>query len=102
MMYLRWTCGIVGTDILKNSGKPIGLLRQIIYYSDLNKYFIITILPLLDELSKSNNIEVINQLSLSLQYSKDKKATEILNFLGEKYNENEIVAHSVTESLKKR
>ncbi len=60
-----------------------------------------SILPLLDVLSKSNNIEVINQLALSLRYSKDKKATEILNFIGEKYNENEIIAHSVTESLKK-
>ena len=60
-----------------------------------------SILEPLEELSKSNDIEVVNQVALSLRHSKDKKATEILNFIREKHNENEIIAHSVTESLKK-
>lgn len=60
-----------------------------------------SVFPILDELSKGNDIEVLNQLALSLRYSKDKKATEILNSIGEKYIENEIITHSVTESLKK-
>ena len=60
-----------------------------------------SLLPLLEEVSKIDDIEVVNQLALSLQNSKSKKATEILNFIGEKHSKNEIISHSVTESLKK-
>ncbi|MDO5972350.1 cytochrome C [Flavivirga aquimarina] len=60
-----------------------------------------SLLSSLEELSKSDDIEVVNQIALSLRNSKDKKATEILDFIGEKFNENEIIAHSVKESLKK-
>src|SRR5690606_41385854 len=36
-----------------------------------------------------------------MRYSKDKGATDILNSIKEKYEANEIVSHSVKESLKK-
>lgn len=47
------------------------------------------------------DIEVVNQLALSLRYSKAKKASEILETISEKYTANEIIEHSVKESLKK-
>jgi len=73
----------------------IRLSEQMLKSGDL------TFLPLLEELIQEKNIEVVNQVALSLRYSKDKKATEILNVIGEKYPENEIISHSVKESLKK-
>ncbi|MBP0903032.1 c-type cytochrome [Mariniflexile gromovii] len=59
------------------------------------------IFPDLEKLVSDASLEVANQLALSLRYSKDKKATDILNKIKAKYENNEIVSHSVTESLKK-
>ncbi len=59
---------------------------------------------LLDELAALQNdpdINVVNQLALSLRYSKNSKATDMLNAISEKYGANEIIANSVFESLKK-
>ncbi|WP_406684917.1 cytochrome C [Seonamhaeicola sp. MEBiC1930] len=58
-------------------------------------------LPKLKELAGCDDIEIINQIALSLRNSKDEKATEILNAIGSDFSENEIIAHSVKESLKK-
>lgn len=55
----------------------------------------------LEKLVSDGSLEVVNQLALSLRYSKDKKATDLLNKIKEKYEGNEIVSHSVKESLKK-
>lgn len=55
----------------------------------------------LEKLVSDGSLEVVNQLTLSLRYSKDKKATDLLNKIKEKYEGNEIVSHSVKESLKK-
>lgn len=55
----------------------------------------------LEKLTSDSSLEVVNQLALSLRYSKDKKATELLNKIKEKYEANEIVSHSIKESLKK-
>ena len=55
----------------------------------------------LEALILDPDIEVVNQLALSLRYSKDKKATEFLNKIKDKYAGHEIVSHSVLESLKK-
>jgi len=55
----------------------------------------------LEKLVSDPEVDVVNQLALSLRYSKDKKATEVLNTIKEKYAEHEIVSNSVTESLKK-
>lgn len=55
----------------------------------------------LETLVSDESLEVVNQLALSLRYSKDKKATDLLNKIKEKYEGNEIVSHSVKESLKK-
>ncbi|WP_147678986.1 DUF7133 domain-containing protein [Algibacter pacificus] len=60
-----------------------------------------TILADLEKLISDSNIDVVNQLALSLRYSKDEKATEILNAINSKYGDHEIVSHSVAESLKK-
>ncbi len=61
----------------------------------------VSLLPILEELSKTDNVDVVNQVALSLRHSKDKKATEILNFIEDAYSDNEIVVHSAKESLKK-
>jgi len=60
-----------------------------------------SLLQKIQELSNSNNIDVVNQIALSLRNSKAEKATEILNAIKAKYVENEIITHSVKESLKK-
>lgn len=60
--------------------------------------------PLLDDLKNLQfdpDINVVNQLALSLRYSADTKATEILNAISEKYKNNDIIMTSVLESLKK-
>lgn len=59
------------------------------------------VFPDLEKLVSDASLEVVNQLALSMRYSKDKKATELLNKIKEKYESNEIVSHSVKESLKK-
>ena len=55
----------------------------------------------LEKMINDEDIQVIHQLALSLRYSKAKKATEMLKVISEKYSDNEVVSHSVKESLKK-
>ncbi|MCL5129442.1 c-type cytochrome [Algibacter sp. L4_22] len=55
----------------------------------------------METLISDADIDVVNQLALSLRYSKDKQATELLNAINVKYEGHEIVSHSVVESLKK-
>ncbi|MFW2376814.1 MAG: DUF7133 domain-containing protein, partial [Cellulophaga baltica] len=51
----------------------------------------------LETLSKDQDIDVVNQVALSLRYSKAKKATELLKSIQDAYADNEIVSHSVKE-----
>lgn len=55
----------------------------------------------LEKLANDADIQVVQQLALSLQYSPEKRATEILNTILDKYGNNEVVSHAVKESLKK-
>jgi glucose/arabinose dehydrogenase len=59
------------------------------------------ILQDLEKLISDVDVNVVNQLALSLRYSKDKKATELLKSINEKYEGHEIISHAVVESLKK-
>ncbi|MCK0158314.1 cytochrome C [Cellulophaga sp. F20128] len=59
------------------------------------------ILSELEKLIDDTDIEVVNQLALSLRYSKAQEATNILNILADTFSENEVVTHAVQESLKK-
>ncbi len=59
------------------------------------------ILQDLEKLISDADVNVVNQLALSLRYSKDKKATELLNAINTKYESHEIISHAVVESLKK-
>lgn len=61
----------------------------------------VNIISSLNNLLKDPNIEVVNQLALSLRYSKDQQATDLLNKIADIYYENDIISHAVTESLKK-
>ncbi|MEM9141465.1 MAG: HEAT repeat domain-containing protein [Bacteroidota bacterium] len=59
---------------------------------------------LLNELAKlldDPDINVLNQLALSLRYSTSPKATELLHTIENTYGNNEVLALSVFESLKK-
>lgn len=58
-------------------------------------------IPHLKPLVADISIEVVNQLALSLRYSRSEAATDLLSEIDSKYQQNEIVAHSVMESLKK-
>ena len=55
----------------------------------------------LENLMSDPKVDVVNQLALSLRFSKDKKATELLNEMNAKYGEHEIISHGIAESLKK-
>ena len=55
----------------------------------------------LEKLMSDADVDVVNQLALSLRFSKDKKATEVLNKMNAKYGEHEIISHAIAESLKK-
>ncbi|MHA7942066.1 DUF7133 domain-containing protein [Formosa sp. 3Alg 14/1] len=59
------------------------------------------ILQNLEKLISDTDVNVVNQLALSLRYSKDKKATDLLHTINEKYGDHEIISHAVAESLKK-
>ena len=61
----------------------------------------LSILTHLEKLKDDSDINVVNQLALSLRNSSDERATKILNEISEKYKDNEIIAVSVKESLKK-
>ncbi len=52
-------------------------------------------------LQSDPDINVVNQVALSLRFSPSKRATDLLNSLGEKYKTNEVIAKSVVEGLKK-
>lgn len=60
------------------------------------------LLPLLSQFQFDPDINVVNQLALSLRNSSDPKAMEILTSISEKYADNEIVSKSVLESLKEK
>ncbi len=55
----------------------------------------------LEKLANDSDIDVINQVALSLRYSKDKRATEVLTAMGEYYADNEIIFHTIKEGLRK-
>ncbi len=59
------------------------------------------ILTLFKSMSLDPDIEVVNQIALSLRFSTNKQASVLLNSIGEKYANNEIITHTVFESLKK-
>lgn len=59
------------------------------------------ILSEMEKLIADKDIEVVNQLALSLRYSKAQEATDILNAIADKFSQNEVVTHAVQESLKK-
>lgn len=106
-VHALWTLeglGVIDEQLLieKLSDKDAGVRISAIRLSDaLLKKGNVTLLTHLDKLKDDVDINVVNQLALSLRYSDDTKATETLNAIYESYNENEIVAKSVAESLKK-
>nr|WP_299381109.1 HEAT repeat domain-containing protein [Allomuricauda sp.] len=59
------------------------------------------LLPALGALASDPDLNVANQLALSLKFSKSSKATEILNEIAERYVDNELITLVVQESLKK-
>lgn len=50
---------------------------------------------------EESSIEVINQLALSLRFSNHKKATSLLKSIQIQHRENQVIANSTKESLKK-
>ncbi len=58
------------------------------------------LLPFLANLQFDPDINVVNQLALSLRYGQSPKAAEILTAISEKYRDNDIIARSVAESFK--
>jgi mono/diheme cytochrome c family protein/glucose/arabinose dehydrogenase len=59
------------------------------------------LLPALAQLQSDTDINVINQLALSMRYSASSQATDVLNAISAKYADNEVISRSVFESLKK-
>ncbi len=61
----------------------------------------VAIIPHLKQLQSDKDINVVNQLALSLRYSTSSDATKILKSIAEKFDKHEIISVSATESLKK-
>jgi glucose/arabinose dehydrogenase/mono/diheme cytochrome c family protein len=61
----------------------------------------VEILSHLEKLMFDSDINVVNQLALSLRSSQNAEATELLNAIAEKNADNDIITKSVFESLKK-
>ena len=59
------------------------------------------LLSALENLVSDPDINVVNQLALSLKFSKSPKATEILNEISGRYADNEVISVVTKESLKK-
>jgi cytochrome c5 len=59
------------------------------------------LLSSLSLLQPDPDVNVINQLALSMRYSTSSKATDVLNALSAKYDGHEVISRSVFESLKK-
>ncbi|MEO1011160.1 MAG: c-type cytochrome [Bacteroidota bacterium] len=55
----------------------------------------------LSPLQHDPDVNVVNQLAVSLRYSRSALATQLLNAIGQQYGDNEVLALSVSESLKK-
>jgi mono/diheme cytochrome c family protein/glucose/arabinose dehydrogenase len=106
-IHALWTLeglGIVNEDLLQKAfeDKDMRVRITAIQLSDeLLKKGNVEILSDLEKLMYDSDINVVNQLALSLRNSTDAKATEILNAISEEFGNNEIVATSVVESLKK-
>ena len=59
------------------------------------------LLPSLNLLQMDDDINVINQLALTMRYSRGAEATKVLNAISAKYDGHEVISRSVLESLKK-
>lgn len=106
-VHALWTLeglGVVDKDLIKEKLKDEDA-RVRITAIRLSENFLkegdADILVDLENLINDSSVEVVNQLALSLRFSKEQKATDMLKAIGGKYEGNEIIAHSVTESLKK-
>ncbi len=106
-IHALWTLeglGVVDEELLRNAFDDVDARVRItaIQLCDvLLKEGNVEILSHLEELMLDPDINVVNQLTLSLRNSADAKATEMLNAISEKYGNNEIITTSVFESLKK-
>ncbi|WP_435654429.1 DUF7133 domain-containing protein [Cellulophaga baltica] len=106
-VHALWTLeglGVVDKDLIKakfTDEDPRVRLTAIRLSETFLKKDDTDIFAALETLSKDQDIDVVNQVALSLRYSKAKKATELLKSIQDAYADNEIVSHSVKESLKK-
>ncbi|MFI8605529.1 cytochrome C [Cellulophaga baltica] len=106
-VHALWTLeglGVVDKDLIKakfTDEDPRVRLTAIRLSETFLKKGDTDIFAALETLSKDQDIDVVNQVALSLRYSKAKKATELLKSIQDAYAENEIVSHAVKESLKK-
>ncbi len=106
-VHALWTLeglGVIDEELLieklkdKDAGVRISAIRLC---DELLKKGNTAVLTHLEQLQNDADINVVNQLALSLRNSPDAKATALLNAIYDRYQENEIIAKSVTESLKK-
>jgi mono/diheme cytochrome c family protein/glucose/arabinose dehydrogenase len=106
-MHALWTLeglGVVDESLIKErfTDEDIRVRITAIQLSDkLLKNGNVEILTHLEKLMSDPDINVVNQLTLSLRNSTDKKATDMLNTISKEFGSNEIIATSVLESLKK-
>ncbi len=106
-VHALWTLeglGVVDKDIILQKFKdedPRVRLTAIRLSETFLKSGDTDIIKNLEALTSDSSIDVVNQLALSLRYSKAKEATALLEAIGEQAKDNEIITHSVVESLKK-
>ena len=106
-IHALWTLeglGVVDEDLLRKAfddGDVRVRITAIQLSDELLKKGNVYILSHLKKLMSDPDINVVNQLALSLRNSTDARATEMLNAISKEFGNNEIVAKSVVESLKK-
>ena len=106
-VHALWTLeglGVIDEELIiaKLADEDAGVRISAIRLSDvLLKKGNLKILAHLEKLMEDSDINVVNQLALSLRNSPDSKATDLLDTIKERYEDNEIISMSVTNSLKK-
>ncbi|GGW48494.1 hypothetical protein GCM10007383_35700 [Arenibacter certesii] len=104
-VHALWTLeglGVIDKDLIKskyNDKDPRVSITAIRLSDELLKNGENDLLPLLANLQFDSDINVVNQLALSLRFSLSPKAAEILTSISERYVDNEIIVRSVFDSF---
>ncbi|MFY0626766.1 MAG: cytochrome C [Reichenbachiella sp.] len=106
-MHALWTLeglGAINKSILKDKFKdedPRVRITALRLSDEILKTGNTELIPYMGRLLADPDVNVINQMALSLRFSKSELATKLLNSISEKHGSNHVIGTSIFESLKK-